>query len=45
VTVWAQIDTLLLIAFTDSFSIDYVIYAGNMIDERTGKLGVVVEMV
>jgi hypothetical protein len=26
-----------------SFSIDYTIHAGNMIDEETGKLGVVIE--
>ena len=28
-----------------SFSIDYTIYAGNMIDEQTGKLGVVIEKI
>ena len=26
-----------------SFSIDYVVHAGNMIDERTGRLGVIIE--
>jgi hypothetical protein len=28
-----------------SFSIDYTIHAGNMIDERTGELGVIVEKI
>ncbi len=30
---------------TGSFSVDYTVHAGNMIDERTGELGVVVETV
>lgn len=44
--VWSMMPLYIVFDSADSaksFSIDYTIHAGNMLDERTGKLGVVIE--